>query len=603
MFSHTSSLFRTTQRLSSISQTRRLMLTSTLALMLLPAGCTATGQSPELSAGQEAFLSPAQLSPQTPSQRAELIFAQLKLDSALAGNDRDGVIDSAERLLRFGTGEYALPSSAPLIDASIWLLAHDYEDDAMTLIRKASAQMADDLALVSLQADLLIQHNERDEAINLLRSFADAHPSDSRAQAELALALLRSAQTEEAMKVFRHIPEKQLTAPVRFAYAQALSVSGHFTAARRQLEAAVKEDPEYAEAWQLLALTQEELGNRQEAEKIYRRLLQNDAENRSARLFLLRLLLQDDRMDEVVSTVAEAQDPLHFSVAAAAMLVDDKKIDQAESLLSRLEKQKDMPDGLYFYHAALLYESGLDMNGALTYLDRVSSQSPEYDKALRLKVRILYEQKRLEEALAALRPLRAMHPSEAEPLLIASELYVQLKDFAAAEKAVSEALLIQPDNEGAAFQQAYLHELKGDRAQAMKLMEKFIARYPDNALALNYVGYNLADGNKDLDRAYKLIQRAVELEPEADFILDSLAWVLFRRGELDEAWEQIQKALSLSGENGPHEPAMLEHYGDIAAARGDAESARRGWQPALEMFEQLGYPEDAARVRRKLETL
>ena len=297
MFSHTSSLFRTTQRLSSISQTRRLMLTSTLALMLLPAGCTATGQSPELSAGQEAFLSPAQLSPQTPSQRAELIFAQLKLDSALAGNDRDGVIDSAERLLRFGTGEYALPSSAPLIDASIWLLAHDYEDDAMTLIRKASAQMADDLALVSLQADLLIQHNERDEAINLLRSFADAHPSDSRAQAELALALLRSAQTEEAMKVFRHIPEKQLTAPVRFAYAQALSVSGHFTAARRQLEAAVKEDPEYAEAWQLLALTQEELGNRQEAEKIYRRLLQNDAENRSARLFLLRLLLQDDRMD------------------------------------------------------------------------------------------------------------------------------------------------------------------------------------------------------------------------------------------------------------------------------------------------------------------
>ena len=140
MFSHTSSLFRTTQRLSSISQTRRLMLTSTLALMLLPAGCTATGQNLELSAGQEAFLSPSQLSPQHPSPRAELIFAQLKLDSALAGNDRDGVIDSAERLLKFGTGQYALPSSAPIVDASIWLLAHDHEEDSMNLIRKASAQ-------------------------------------------------------------------------------------------------------------------------------------------------------------------------------------------------------------------------------------------------------------------------------------------------------------------------------------------------------------------------------------------------------------------------------------------------------------------------------
>lgn len=603
MFSHTPSFLRATRHLAALSQTRRLMLTSTLALMLLPAGCTATGQSPELSAGQEAFLSPSQLSPQTPSQRAELIFAQLKLDSALAGNDHDGVLDAASRLLQFGTGEYRLPSSSPFIDASIWLLAHDYEEDAMNLITKASAQMPDDLALVSLQADLLIQHNERDEAISMLRSFAQKHPSDSRAQAELALALLRSAQTEEAMKVFRHIPEKQLTAPVRFAYAQALNVSGHFIDARKQLEAAVREDPEYAEAWQLLALTQEELGNPKEAEAIYRKLLLNDAENRSARLFLLRLLLQDNRMDDVVSTVTEAQDPLHFSVAAAAMLVDEKKIDQAEKLLSRLEKQKDMPDGLYFYHAALLYESGLDMDRALSCLDLVSSQSPEYDKALRLKVRILYEQKKFEEALSVLKPLRAMHPSEAEPLLLASELYVHLKDFAAAEKAVNEALLIQPDNEGAAFQQAYLYELKGDRAQAMKLMEKFIARYPDNAMALNYVGYNLADSNKDLDKAYKLIQRAVELEPGANFILDSLAWVLFRRGELDEAWEQIQKALSISGENGPHDPAMLEHYGDIAAARDDDESARKGWQSALEMYEQLGYPEDAARVRQKLETL
>ena len=603
MFSHIPSLLRARRHLFPLSQTRRLMLTSTLALMLLPVGCTATGQGLGLSAGQEDFLNLSLNSAQTPSRRAELIFAQLKLDSALAGNDREGVIDAADRLLRFGTGAYSLPSSAPIIDASIWLLAHDHEEDAVTLIRRAAKQMPDDLALASLQADLLIQNNQRDDAIALLRSFAGRHPSDGKAQAELALALLRSAQTEEAMKVFRHIPEKQLTPPIRFAYAQALSVSGRFSEAERQLEAAVREDPEYAEAWQLLALTKEELGNTKEAERIYRRLLANDAENRSARLFLLRLLLQGNRMDEVVSTVTETQDPLHFSVAAVAMLVDENRIDQAEQLLIRLEKQKGMPDGLYFYHAALLYESGIDMDRALACLDKVGPQSLEYDKALRMKVRILYEQKKFSEALSALEALRTLHPAEAEPLLLASELYVQLKDFPAAERSVNEALRIQPDNEGAAFQQAYLYELRGDRAQAMKLMEKFIARYPDNAMALNYVGYNLADGNRDLDRAYKLIQRAVELEPDADFILDSLAWVHFRRGELDEAWEQIQKALNISGERGPRDPAMLEHYGDIAAARGDAGSARRGWQSALDMFEQLGYPEDAARVRQKLETL
>ena len=69
----------------------------------------------------------------------------------------------------------------------------------------------------------------------------------------------------------------------------------------------------------------------------------------------------------------------------------------------------------------------------------------------------------------------------------------------------------------------------------------------------------------------------MELEPDADFILDSLAWVQYRRGKLDDAWEQIQKALNLSGKDEPKDPAMLEHYGDIAAARGDADSARAGW--------------------------
>lgn len=598
MFAHTPSLFRVRRRLTS-SRAQRLMFTSTLALMLLPAGCTATGNG--IGSGQEDFLTPASLSPQEPSQRAELIFAQLKLDSALGRNDREAIIDSADRLLRFSTGTYKLPSSAPVIDAAIWLLAHDYEADAVPLIQKASAQLPDDLALVSLQADLLIQNNKRNEAIELLRSFAVKHPADGQAQAELALALLRSAQAQEAMKVFRHIPEKQLTPQIRFAYAQALNVSGSFADARRQLEIAVKEDPEYAEAWQLLALTQEELGNRKEAEKIYRTLLENDPDNRSARLFLLRLLLQDSKMDEAVSMVSSTQDPLHFAVAAAAMLMDEKRVDQAEKLLSRLEKQEGMPDGLYFYHAALLYESNIDIDRSLSYLDRVSPQSSEYDKALRMKVRILYEQRRFPEALVALDALRELHPTDVEPLLLASELHAGQKDFDAADKAVEEALRLHPDNEGAAFQQAYLQELRGNRKKAMELMEKFIVRFPDNAMALNYVGYNLADANRDLDKAYKYIQRAVELEPDTDFILDSLAWVQYRRGELDDAWEQIQKALNASGKDAPKDPAMLEHYGDIAAARGDRDSARNGWQQSMELFEKLGYPDDADRVRRKLE--
>lgn len=63
-------------------------------------------------------------------------------------------------------------------------------------------------------------------------------------------------------------------------------------------------------------------------------------------------------------------------------------------------------------------------------------------------------------------------------------------------------------------------------------MEAVIDRWPDNAQALNYVGYTLADDNRDLPRALDLLNRAVELSPETDYMLDSLAWVHYRAGPL-----------------------------------------------------------------------
>jgi tetratricopeptide (TPR) repeat protein len=134
----------------------------------------------------------------------------------------------------------------------------------------------------------------------------------------------------------------------------------------------------------------------------------------------------------------------------------------------------------------------------------------------------------------------------------------------------------------------------------MALMEKVVLQFPDHALALNYVGYNLADSGIELERALALIQRAAELEPEADFIIDSLAWAHFRLGNIEEAWTQIQRAVGLS-KNGPEDPSMLEHFGDIAFARGDKANARDGWEASEEIFLKYNLKNDAQRVRKKLE--
>lgn len=57
---------------------------------------------------------------------------------------------------------------------------------------------------------------------------------------------------------------------------------------------------------------------------------------------------------------------------------------------------------------------------------------------------------------------------------------------------------------------------------------------------LNYIGYTLAEENRDLPRALKLLNRAIELSPDTDYMLDSLAWAYYRSGEYAKAWDFIR---------------------------------------------------------------
>lgn len=583
----------------------RIGLTASTVFLLLPIGCTTTGASQlplaASSANMEHFLTAEQIGV-APSAGAEAVFAQLLLDQGLRSNDRTAILDGATRLLTLPGKSKGQSPAASIVDAAIWLFSNDFPDDAASLVEKACTAFQDDLPLAAMRADLLIRQEQPEPAVQVMQDFVRRHPDNALAQAELAVVLLKGGRSNEALSVFQRIPAKQFTPPLRFTYAQALNSARRFSEAETQLRAAVKEAPDYAEAWQLLALTLEERGDSKEALDIYQRILSSDPGNRSARIFLLRSHLRRGDSASALSAIQNSPDPLHFAVAASSLLVEEKRFADAENLLEKLSKTSGIPEGIYFYHAALLYEVGTKAKEALPLLEKVTEASEEYEKAQRLKVQLLCDLEQFPQALEAVKVVQRLNPEDAEPLLLMGELCCRLKRYDEAENVFTKALALFPDNEQLHFRNAYLRELQGDRAGAMALMEKVVAQFPNHAMALNYVGYNLADSGKDLERALALIQRAAELEPEADFIIDSLAWAHFRLGHVDEAWLHIQRAVGLN-ENAPRDPSMLEHFGDIAFARGDADNARSGWQASEEIFLKLNLKNDARRIRTKLENL
>jgi tetratricopeptide (TPR) repeat protein len=129
------------------------------------------------------------------------------------------------------------------------------------------------------------------------------------------------------------------------------------------------------------------------------------------------------------------------------------------------------------------------------------------------------------------------------------------------------------------YQVAHLYERVGQQATTEKVLTDVLNLEPDHAPAANDLGYSLAEGGRDLGRAEALARLAVRAEPANASFLDSLGWVLYKRGKLAEAREHLAKSAQAPGEDsadGP-DPVVLDHLGDAIYRLGDAAAAGEQW--------------------------
>ena len=114
-----------------------------------------------------------------------------------------------------------------------------------------------------------------------------------------------------------------------------------------------------------------------------------------------------------------------------------------------------------------------------------------------------------------------------------------------------------------------------ERAEADFL--KALELEPDQPFVLNYLGYSWVDQGTHLQRALKMIERAVDLRPNDGYIIDSLGWALYRLGEFDDAVAHLERAVELR----PDDPTINDHLGDAYWRVGRQIEARFQWSRAL----------------------
>jgi tetratricopeptide (TPR) repeat protein len=133
-----------------------------------------------------------------------------------------------------------------------------------------------------------------------------------------------------------------------------------------------------------------------------------------------------------------------------------------------------------------------------------------------------------------------------------------------------------PDHPEVAYQRAILLERAGRTAEAIQALEVQHRAHPRNATLTNALGFILADHNRELPRAEKLIRAALDAEPDNPAILDSLGWVSYRRGATAAALPVLERAWRLFRDGD-----IAAHYGEVAWASGAIARAKEIWSRAL----------------------
>ncbi|MCB1848460.1 MAG: tetratricopeptide repeat protein, partial [Halieaceae bacterium] len=148
-------------------------------------------------------------------------------------------------------------------------------------------------------------------------------------------------------------------------------------------------------------------------------------------------------------------------------------------------------------------------------------------------------------------------------------------EIAAALAVINEALQQMPDSTALRYARAMLAEELGDLALLESDLRRIIAEEPDNATAMNALGYTLANRTRRYEEAYGLISQALALQPNEPAIMDSMGWVLYRMNRNEEALDYLARAYAAFPD-----PEVAAHLGEVLWVSGDTGKAMQVWQGA-----------------------
>jgi tetratricopeptide (TPR) repeat protein len=410
----------------------------------------------------------------------------------------------------------------------------------------------DNLDAIRGLAEALMNDGQTAKALQQFQVIADANPEDARTYVRIAEIYRRQGKLDQALQSLKKAQSMVKDSDqISYGIAEIYQAQGRYDDAIQQLQALLKsgENKTGNEEQDNRSIFLERLGT------VYR---DNNQEQQAVDTFRQMLSLGDDNAkrgyQELIDTYREAKDW-------------QKATEVAKEATEKLPNDRDLK---------------------IVYASQIADMGQS------------------DQAIQQVKSLLKGNADDRDIYVRLAMMYSRLKRWTDADAMLDKAdqLSSKPeDRQEIMFLRASGDERQKKYAEAEELFRKLIKEAPDNAAALNYLGYMMADRGENLDEALGLIKKAVDQEPANGAYLDSLGWAYFKLGKYDLAEDTLLKA---SQHVMGADPTVQEHLGDLYQKTGRLKLAAVHWERSVSEWNKTVAPEvdqDAlAKVQKKLES-
>ncbi|MCG6897702.1 MAG: tetratricopeptide repeat protein [Thiocapsa sp.] len=485
-----------------------------------------------------------------------------------------------------------------------------------------AAELTQDARMAELAVRAAINGDNTAATEQGVRLWLELDPESAAAHQVGAFARIQASDQEGALLHLMRLVELSSDDPDS-AFAHAAAIVSRAPTAETRLElmqALVDQFPDNAHALQSLAMVAASVSQLAIADSAARRAIELRPDWNKPRLFLVRLLLTEEKRGEARSLLEEYLDQTPDDQALRMLygqfLVEEQEFSGAREVFERLLRNRPKEPDVLFAVGVLslqledldgariyftrLYETGERRDEASFYLGQAEERAGntqaalewytkvEGSNAMDAQIRVALLRARAGEVKRArdmLQRLRDQAPENAVVLyLVEAEILEEVGRAGEAMAVFGAALSAYPDDENLLYARA-LSAVKLDQIHMAEAdFRRIIEIDPEHADALNALGYTLADRTDRYEEAKAHIEKAYSLKPGEPAILDSMGWINYRLGNHEVALGYLRRALELLNDG-----EIAAHLGEVLWAMGRRAEAWQVWEAALQEHREHDY--------------